>query len=272
MREINIVTIDAAARLGKAFRIFSTKQIITYRLLLIDRTASNQDTEDSCQESHPDAVHQQLGTAIPTMDSSDIDGPEGTTQDDHFAQADSRVDILATAEFGDEPELGIGHFGPSSNHDFFRGLSSTFAQLPKHNYTNNSRFLPRWSNEHQQRWPQFATQQRIPKVASMINHPTEEIAMRYFQVFFDRLAFTMPFIDKLVIMQRYVHTKRTNGSPSSNVHQALFCMIWACGASSAGDRNAEAFYRRAMSLLNSVNIHESGEEVGKFSFVGSVFY
>jgi hypothetical protein len=179
-------------------------------------------------------------------------------------EEEALVDTLATTAFSHEPEIGIGHFGPSSNHGYFRILSSIFAQLPGDGSAADPKSLHRWSQERVSTGI-GSTVQDVPITSSNLSDvPSDETAKLYFQHFFTAMSLTMPCVSKSCVMRRYAQAKEDNFRQVSVVRRALFNIIWACGANSCLHAVSEAFYRRAIGLLNSVNIRQSGEEMGEY--------
>ena len=184
------------------------------------------------------------------------------TNNGALAEDEALVDTLATTAFSHEPEIGIGHFGPSSNHGHFRILSSILAQLPGDGSTVDPKSLHRWS---QDRGPTElgTTVQNLPIAStSLYDIPSDETATLCFQQFFTTMALAMPCVSKPLIMQRYAQAKDEAFQQLGVVRRALFNIIWACGASFCQHMLSEVFYKRAIGLLNSVNIRQSGEEMG----------
>jgi len=197
------------------------------------------------------------------------DHPRLTPQQHHeqistsaLVEEEALVDTLATATFSHETEIGIGHFGTSSNHGYFRILSGIFAQLPGDGHVVDPKSLHRWSQERASTEFGFPVH-HVPLISCNISDvPDEVTATLYFQRFFAAMLLAMPFVSQSVVMQRYTQAKDQGFRQLDVVRRALFNIIWACGASFCVHEIAEVFYRRAMGLLSSVNIRQSGEEMG----------
>ena len=173
------------------------------------------------------------------------------------------VDTLATTAFSHEPEVGIGHFGPSSNHGYFRALSKVFAHLPKDGSAANPKSLHRWSQYRQVAREGNASGITESQIFDASKDPDTTTAMHLFTQFFACMSLTTQYISRSTIIRNFNQAREGHFGQVSKVRRALFNILWAHGAICADRTDFEIFYRRAVSFLNSITIREAGDELGK---------
>lgn len=172
------------------------------------------------------------------------------------------VDTLATTAFSHESEVGIGHFGPSSNHGYFRALSNVFAHLPKDGSTANPKSLHRWSQ-----YRQVAHEGTISAVTESqtdnSGSPDAATAIYLFTQFFAAMSLTTQYISRSTVIRNFNQAREGHPGQLGKVRRALFNILWAHGAVCADRTDFEMFYRRAVRFLNSITIREASDELGK---------
>ncbi|ETN37045.1 uncharacterized protein HMPREF1541_08034 [Cyphellophora europaea CBS 101466] len=196
--------------------------------------------------------------------------PRGNTSGRPLAHRDSSlevsdeeaiVDTLATAAFSHEPEIGIGHFGPSSNHGYFRALSNIFAHLPDDGSAADPKSLHRWSLGHITASERSPSRNLLEQPLDPMAIPDDTTATLLFNHFFSAVSCTIPYVSRPVVLQRYARARSERFVQLSRVRRAFFNIIWAHGASFSAIEDPETFYRRTMGLLNSLTVREAGDEM-----------
>lgn len=191
------------------------------------------------------------------VDSTNADGSIETSDEEGI------VDTLATTAFSHEPELGIGHFGPSSNHGYFRALSNVFAHLPEDGSAANPKSLHRWSQYRQVAYEGSAPGVTESQISDPSINPDAAMAMQLFTQFFAAMSLTTPYLSRSIVVRNFNQAYEGHFRQLTKVRRALFNIIWAHGAVCARRTDFEIFYRRAVRFLNSITIREAGDELGK---------
>lgn len=151
--------------------------------------------------------------------------------------------------------------GPSSNHGYFRALSTILARLADDGSTANPIALSHWQqqplNSH---GPQREAVQR-PSI-DLTASPDYQLAISLFNQFFATTWQVTPYLNKAKIMQQYSHAVSDQFKHTGKVKVALYNIIWAHGAYSASLDTAEMFYRRAIWSMDNLLIREADDDMG----------
>lgn len=173
------------------------------------------------------------------------------------------VDTLATTAFSHEPEISIGHFGPSSNHGYFRALSNIFAHLPEDGSAANPKSLHHWSRHRPIPGHSSSPEVSNSELCNPAILPDASTAMFLFNQFFMTMSLSAPYMSRAATLRNYNQAHDQSAHKLTQVRRALFNILWAHGAAADGRAGFEIFYRRAMRCLNSLTIREAGDEWGR---------
>ncbi|KAK5046124.1 hypothetical protein LTR84_008581 [Exophiala bonariae] len=217
---------------------------------------STRDTSSLLQPMLSSEPSDPLVHASKSKDVSHCDERNITVSDE-----EARIDTLATGTFSDEIETDIGHFGPSSNHDYFRNLSGIFAHLARDGFTTQSSALNTWSVPRNLIAGVPERRSHISGIFDCMALPDDQTALALLKQFFTTIALTMPFFNRPALVRGYTKLKERRFQDFDRVQRALFNMIWAHGSCSLGAVDSEVYYRRAISLLDSLTIRRTSQEM-----------
>ncbi|KEF54632.1 uncharacterized protein A1O9_09074 [Exophiala aquamarina CBS 119918] len=188
-----------------------------------------------------------------------------------LSDEEARVDTLATGTFSDEIETDIGHFGPSSNHEYFRTLSGIFAHLARDGLSTQPNTLNTWSVPRNLTASVADRRFHCSGALDYMALPDDHTAMALFNQFFTTIALTMPYFSKPTLIHEYTRLKGGRCQDFDRVHRALFNMIWAHGSSSVDSDDSEVYYRRAIGLLDSLTIRRTSQEMVQVCLLVTAF-
>jgi hypothetical protein len=179
---------------------------------------------------------------------------------------EAAVDELATQVFNELPERNIGHFGPASNHAFFRTLSSAFAfQIPlmlqSHTSVSRPPFGLNGLAESRSPSPLPARTSskedaQHPKVDPFVVPPQKEL-LDLINRFFATTGAVLPFVDRSVA----VSTSDDWVWRTTRSGRALLNIVCAHATLSLNRDTAEVYYHRAVALLDIYTVHGASLEL-----------
>lgn len=180
-----------------------------------------------------------------------------------LSDEEAAVDTLATTVFSHEPEVSIGHFGPSSNHGYFRALSHIFARLPEDGRAADPKSLHHWSRYRHASTSGASQEGLRDEACNPAIVPEASTAMHLFNQFFVCMSLLHPYISRAEVLQSYNGTHGQSTQSLGPIRKALLNILWAHGATAACRNDGEVFYRRSLRCLNNLTIREAGNELGK---------
>jgi hypothetical protein len=93
--------------------------------------------------------------------------------------------------------------------------------------------------------------------------PDDTTALILIKHFFSTTLCVLPYVLEQSILEEYKLHQKQRFSRLTRVHRALYNIIWAHASSSLHRADAEIFYRRAVTLLDSLTIRETSPEMGR---------
>jgi hypothetical protein len=99
-------------------------------------------------------------------------------------------------------------------------------------------------------------------VVDSMKLPDDATALALFSQFFSTMTSVLPYLLKQSVLREYALHKDEEFKRLGGVLRALYNIIWAHASSSLDRADAELFYRRAVTLLDSLTIRGTSREMG----------
>lgn len=162
--------------------------------------------------------------------------------------------------------------GPSSNHAFFRALSSIFAHTTRICSPIEQHSMRRWARSHYTRaQTRHSTPVEIPASIGLENErnvveicmlPREQDAIMLINHFFATVGLVLPILNKSIVVSEYNQARRQSFHSARRDFLALLNIVWAHASSALHSSEAETFYRRALALLDERTLRGTSTKLG----------
>ncbi|KAI5456893.1 hypothetical protein BGZ63DRAFT_494952 [Mariannaea sp. PMI_226] len=184
------------------------------------------------------------------------DTPAGVVSDagSQNTNPESAADILATGVFDRQPAADIGYFGPSSNHAFFRFLTTVITNLrvpDSHVYHDG---MP--SSTPAEPSALTLPERSLPSDQALAGRseqgfPDTQTCIEWISRFFETVGSVLPYVKEVHLLREVNKMGGTVGydAPQSRPTKALLNAVFAHALSTLDQGSPEPFYHRALGLL-----------------------